>query len=243
MMQQNQIKQSGNILLFILIAILLIGLLTISLTRSNNSTNETGSYELQQITISNFLRYAKDIEIGIKMLQSRGCGENEISFDNPVEDGYENLEAPDDYSCHIFEPEGAGIEWQEPDRKISRRPYAIYGDHVIHGVGSTDIPFINTNADLILVMTDISNSLCENINRQLDNGLETIPIDRGESFSDSTERKFIGEFIAYDDISGDPGTDICSEDVDTALCGVTSGCFKEGAGEEFNVFYSVLYAR
>ncbi|MEM7617797.1 MAG: hypothetical protein AAF244_00305 [Pseudomonadota bacterium] len=238
-----QEKQAGNILVFILIAILLIGLLTISLTRSNNSTNETGNYELQQITISNFMRYAKNLEIGIQMLKSRGCGENEISFDNPVEDGYENLEAPDDFSCHIFEAEGAGLEWQEPDRKISRLPYAIYGDHVIHGIGSTSEPFVNANADLILVMRDIPAQLCEAINLHLDNGLTSVPIDRGDSISDGTERKFIGEFTADEDISGDQGTDICSEDVDTALCGITSGCFKEGAGEEFNVFYSVLYAR
>ena len=242
-MALKQNNQSGNILLFILIAILLIGLLTLSLTRSNNSTNETGSYELQQITISNFLRYSKTLENGITQLMARGCGENDISFENSNVSGYENPNAPSDNSCHLFEPEGAGLEWQTPDNKVSALPYGIYGDHVVHGVGSTDSPLSNANADLILVLPDVSASLCAAINLQVDNGVTGIPEDRGDSISDGTERKFIGTFSADDDISGETSGDICPQDSNTPLCGITAGCFKEGAGAEFNVFYSVLYTR
>ena len=243
MRQKHKIKQSGNILLFILIAILLIGLLTISLTRSNNSTNETGSYEQQQIVISSFLRYAKTLQNGILQLMAAGCGENEISFENSVVTGYENTNAPSDNSCHLFESEGAGLSWQTPDVKITNLPYAIYGDHSVHGVGTTDKPIVAGNADLIIVMPNIPASLCDAVNRQTGNGITTTPTDRGDSISDGTERKFIGTFTADDDISGDPGNDICPEDGYTALCGVTTGCFQEAAGGEYNVFYSVLYPR
>ena len=73
-------NQSGNILLFILIAILLIGLLTVSLTRSSNQSNDTGDYEQNVIAANKLLAYTKSMQIATQTLLQRGCGENDISF-------------------------------------------------------------------------------------------------------------------------------------------------------------------
>ena len=94
------------------------------LNRSSSSTNETGGYERNSIQASEILAYANTIENGVQSLLARGCGENELSFwydsdNNGTENGsdrYYNSDAPTDQSCHIFEPEGAGV------RRITQDP-------------------------------------------------------------------------------------------------------------------------
>ncbi len=118
-------KQSGNALIFILIAIALLGLLTVTLSRSSDSTNDTGDFEQNQIAASEILSYAKSIENAVQMLLVRGCSENELSFwhdsdGNGTEDGsdnYYNDESPTDRSCHVFDVAGAGMTYETPNEE------------------------------------------------------------------------------------------------------------------------------
>ena len=52
--------QKGNALWFILVAISLLGLLTIMLSRSSSTSNETGSYEQNIIGANGILSYVKN---------------------------------------------------------------------------------------------------------------------------------------------------------------------------------------
>lgn len=151
MTKKHKMEQSGNALWFILIAIGLLGLLTVSLTRSGSNTNETGSFEQNQIAVSQILTYAKSIENAVQSLLSRGCSENEISFDNNIVTGYENLNAPDDNSCHVFEPEGAGmsIEYES----------ALYTS----ALSITDV--YSSRSELLFILENMGNNQCQQINR------------------------------------------------------------------------------
>jgi len=235
-------KQSGNVLLFVLIAILLIGLLTISLTRSSNNTNETGSYEQNVIVLNQIMRYAKNIENAITQLLARGCSENELSFENNVVAGYTNANAPADNSCHLFEPEGAGLTWETPPATVTALPYEIFGETTIHGVGTTDSPLVASNADLVIYLPDIPVNLCTIINRTINNGVTAIPEDGGDII-DGADAKFTGTYTNVESVSGEVGATICPAGGTTPLCGITTGCFKEETGNEYNLFYHVLYAR
>ena len=236
-------NQSGNVLIFILIAIVLIGLLTTVLTRSSNTSNETGDYEQRQIIASQALRYVKEIETTIQSLKAQGCGENQLSFENSKEAGYSNANAPVDNSCHIFEPQGGGMVWEDPPQNITAQPWAIYGDHAVHGIGSTDSPLINRNADLIMVMRDIPSFICNAINLQLRLGLASPPTDQGSSISDGTEVKFQGTYAGNESITGANNADFCPDDSTTPLCYKNSGCYEEGGNAGYYVFYHVLLGR
>lgn len=142
-------KQKGNALIFILIAIALLGLLTVTLSRSGDSTNETGSFEQNQIAASEILTYAKSIENAVQMLLARGCSENDISFENNIIAGYVN--PPDNPSCKVFDAAGAGMTWEQPS--------PIY-------TGAFQLAGIETNrADLLMLIEDMDDTLCAGINR------------------------------------------------------------------------------
>lgn len=119
--------EGGNALIFILIAIALLGLLTVTLSRSGDSTNDTGDFEQNQIAASEILAYAKSIENAVQSLLARGCSENEISFwhdsdGNGTEDGgddYYNDKSPTDRFCHVFDVAGAGMTFTDLSKSIA----------------------------------------------------------------------------------------------------------------------------
>lgn len=118
--------QNGNALFFILIAIALLGLLTVTMMRSSSDSNDAGSYEQSQIVASEVLNYAKSIENAVQMLLARGCSENELSFwhdsnddgNENSSDDYYNSKSPTDHSCHVFDVAGAGLTYQDMTDKI-----------------------------------------------------------------------------------------------------------------------------
>ncbi len=119
-------KQSGNALWLILIAIFLLGGLTVLLSRTGSQTEDTGSAEQMQILASEMIRYGADIETGIKTLLGRGCSENQISlwYDSNndgtenASDSYYNSNSPTDRSCHVFDVNGAGLTYKNVAAKI-----------------------------------------------------------------------------------------------------------------------------
>lgn len=142
-------NQNGNALIFILIAIALLGLLTVTLSRSGDSTNDTGDFEQNQIVASEILTYAKSIENAVQMLLSRGCGENDISFENNIVAGYTN--PPDTPPCKIFDAAGAGMTYGSPNPIFS---------------GALQITDVETDrADLLFILEDQSDTVCTQINR------------------------------------------------------------------------------
>jgi len=174
--------QSGNALWFILIAIGLLGLLTVSLTRGGSSSNDTGDYEQNQIIASEILTYAKSIENAVQSLLSRGCSENEISFENGVVTGYANPNAPTDKSCHVFNSAGAGMTYERDDVLISSE------------LQITDVQ--TTRTDLLFLIEGMNDSICSQINRTS----QAPVIDS----SYSSPAKFIGAYLTGTAI-GDSG--------------------------------------
>jgi len=151
MTKEYKMRQSGNALWFILIAIGLLGLLTVSLTRGGSSSNDTGDFEQNQIVASEILSYAKSIENAVQSLLARGCSENEISFENNTVTGYSNPDAPTDKSCHIFDSAGTGMTLERDDILISS------------GLQITDVQTSRT--DLLFLIEAMDSTLCDQLNR------------------------------------------------------------------------------
>ena len=106
-------QSSGNVFFIILIAVGLLAAITISISRSGSNVEQSGNVEQNRIQASQIQRYARAIEAAIQRLTLDGCSENEISFENNVDPNYTNPRSPANQSCHIFEPEGAGLEFRE----------------------------------------------------------------------------------------------------------------------------------
>ncbi|MEM9469440.1 MAG: hypothetical protein AAF988_04695 [Pseudomonadota bacterium] len=236
-MEENK-TQNGNALWFILIAIVLLGLLTSFLTRSGGSTNETGDYEQLTIQANEILQYVSSIENGVQSLLARGCSENELSFEANNNSGYTNPNSPTDNSCHIFEPEGAGLTYESFPKTTSYNFEFSMANNIV-GIG-TDIsswgaanPW-NTNREneLIIYLQSPDEGVCNNMNKTFF-GDSAIPVDPSNLIIPPETNRFNGTGANGNQLGNNSGWP-------------ATGCFYGPVGSGYDdviFFYHVLLAR
>ncbi len=164
MKKQNSTR--GNALFMILIAIVLLGGLTVLLTRTGSQTDETGSTEQASIKASNILKYFTGIEFTIQRLMLQGCSQSQISFYDAAEPNayyrteYAHALAPTDKSCHVFDPAGGGVTYKSN---------GLLGGTDIRFTGRGSIMSWNVGAaystDLIVTLANIPLSTCIAFNK------------------------------------------------------------------------------
>lgn len=240
----NTHTESGNILVFILITIVLLGAITAAITRSGGNTNETGSYEQNSINASRLASYAESVKTAVQMLIQRGCSENQISFwhedtnasgGENTGDDYYNANAPSDNSCHVFQPEGAGLTWISPSSNLTNQDWRIVGTSTID-----EVPDPNTSAggnELVMYLGGLSSDSCTQINLKTGFSISTPPTEDTATFFSTT---------LYSGTLGTGGTNIdCAEGTGTCT-GIQSLCIASDAADahlQGYVFYHVLIAR
>ncbi|NQZ14712.1 MAG: hypothetical protein HRT94_07810 [Alphaproteobacteria bacterium] len=245
--------QNGNVLWFILLAIILLGLLTSMLNRSGSSTNETGAYEQGIIKANEVLTYLRSIEDGIQKLVARGCSENEFDFHNDNDndgDYYDNegcctaskgnpTNSPPNEKCHIFAPGGAGLPYLRPiDQGWSTAtwPYP-YGNWFFSTWNRAPL---NDNSGsqyrgIIAGLSDVEEGLCLGINNQM--GIENpsgSPPDSAQFFGGTHFQGTYGNHAPA--IFSTSGNEIDQK---------KAGCFRHdtGGGVYRNGLFYVLYMR
>ncbi len=217
-------KQSGNALWFILIAIVLLGALTVTLSRGGSSTDQTGDYEQQSIKVSQILRFSKSMEENIKKLQMlNSCSETDINFHDPKVPAlaaYQRTpDTPDE--CKIFHAKGGGLAYQAPPAGVNDASAWIFnGETRICGMDSD-------RTEVAIILKNMKQKVCEQINRQLLS--TTVGTD-----ADGTEG--VNPY-APPNLEGDGTKELCT----AQTSGRPSGCVIDGGGEY--VFYHVLIAR
>lgn len=174
-------KTSGNVLVFILIAIFLMGALTMLFVRSDGQSEDTGDTERTSIQASRLLTYASKIQNATDMLRSHGCGENQISFwidsnadslETAADYAY-NSAAPTDHSCHVYEPQGGGVDYQKADSQwmavtTAYQQFILPGNnYCIYGVGTGTTTCTKATTDLFISLDGITLALCNEINRRV----------------------------------------------------------------------------
>lgn len=225
-------NQSGNVLWFILVAIVLLGAITLVVSRSGSNVEQSGDFEKQRIKATQLMRYTSAIEQAINKLQTiNGCSENEISFENDTDTNYNNANSPGNNSCHIFEPEGAGLEW----RALTDQTSTAFVGESLGFTGEVQILGIETdggaNANVeVLAFIPVSQSLCNHINARF--SISTTASDITSDI-DSLGR-YTGSFNHTFDLGGAAGEA-------PGITGEPTGCIIDDNGEY--LFYHVLIAR
>lgn len=171
MNKNNNIR--GSVLIFILLAVALLGALTVVLSRTSSNTEETGEQERMRVFVSQVLSYAANVKSAVDNLRARGCGENQISFwydsnSDGIENGtdtYYNPNAPTDRSCHVFRQEGTGLTFIDYGSKIGSLSALRIGSQSL----SRSIKGIGTDAgiDLYLAISGVGyqiNKFCKQVN-------------------------------------------------------------------------------
>lgn len=195
--QQTHDSESGNILIYIIGAIFLIGLLVV-ITKGSNSPGSNIDRETLILKASKVRAYTAELERGVDYVLRNGHSETEISF------AYANHSSTygtygTDPTAEIFNPSGGGVEWRDNDTDIqtSDDDWVFTGANVLDQVGTTGATA--SNADLLAILPNVTEDFCIYIN---DAAGVTNPADAPPQEDDNfSVTVFTGSFTATEDLA------------------------------------------
>lgn len=176
--------QSGNVLLIILLAVFLIGALTVAI-QGTKSTTATIDKETLLLRTTEVKRYAAELERGIAYILQNGVSEADLRFANPdAHTDYGNLSADADPKDQMFHKLGGGVTYRPaPSGVNDGSKWEFYGDTALPEVGSDE-------ADLIAVLPNVSAAFCEQINKSIGYTTGTQPQDTGTCLNSGAGSRF-----------------------------------------------------
>lgn len=164
-------RQSGNALIYIIIAIALIGFLTVTLTgQSNQAENQTIDDETAELAALELIEYAQAAKSVVEQMQITGSSFTALDTINPASAPYAT--AP--HIHKIFHPQGGGLAFKRTSDFASGVFLSTTGWNFSKG---THVEWTKTTAtDLIFTAMDINQTVCEKINDKFRSDL-TAPAD------------------------------------------------------------------
>lgn len=185
---RHKSAQNGNALWLILIAIAMLVTLTLFITRTSEKTADNMSAEQARVIATQLHRDLNTFESAVqKLMLSNSCSEMEINFDNTVKVGYANGNAPASKKCDVFQPEGAGLNYQAmpiaamaSDATVaSKAGWDFLATLSVNGVGpesATETICASNCGDLIAVQQYIAPAVCSQYNLIVNIAGGTIPV-------------------------------------------------------------------
>jgi hypothetical protein len=156
-------RTRGNILIYILGAIFLIGLL-VMLMRGSFQEGSGIDPERNALLATQVQKYGADLERGVRNALQNGYSETELRFSHP--------NAPSSYGLissipqrQVFASEGGGVEWKAPPTGVqaTSAPWMFVARNAVTQVGSTCAAAGCT--DLIAVLPTVTRDFCLEINK------------------------------------------------------------------------------
>ena len=164
-------KQSGNVLFYILIAIFLLGSLTVALRSSGDMEGgidkESASVKAQQI-----IRYGAEVAQAVQIILDNGASETDIRFSHPnAAPAQGDITVTPNFQ--VFSSQGGKALYRNFVGVTS-------GSLQVAGGSARSLPQVGSDKDeLYLAIWPINDNICQAINTQL--GLSSVPtVDCGE---------------------------------------------------------------
>lgn len=178
-------RESGNMIFFILLAIVLIGLVTAAL-RSNGIESASISNEDMTIKVTQVRQNATELEHAVALVLQNDVSESDLSFasvDAPSDYGVYNTNPP----AEVFNVKGGGAVWRAPPADINDGSgWEFFGNTALPGVGSD-------RADLVAVLPNVSKAFCDKVNQITGQTTQT-PTDGGSCVNAGQGNRFKGVF-------------------------------------------------
>lgn len=214
---------AGNVLMYVMIAIVLFGALSFMLTRQmdGNSATNSLSESTDRLRAEQLINYATTVRSGIEqMMVMQNVLPTELDFVKPGAVGY--ADAP--HAAKLYHPAGGGVSLF-PDQSAYYAPGSGARGWVVQQ--GTNVEWTaSTASDVIFSFLDVSTGVCKEINNRLykDSAIPTTTVDSAATF-----------------IKG--GGD--DTDFELSTCPSCNGrvayCIKDADGA--NVFYNIVLAR
>lgn len=235
-------SQNGNALWFILLAVALFGVLAAVISRSNSSVEQTGSIEKASIKASSLLRYGRSVQQSAQqMILNQGISENDLDFES-IDADHDNTNCTSS-DCNVFAQDGGGISYRTPGEVMSLSNFTgnwhISTSNIVNGFGCSTTN--NRCTELLLILKDIPQSICMQINRlqKITTSSGDAPRIRTMTSGDEFDGTYTSSGINSDLIGGSDATNEAPE-----VEGKSAACVYEfGGSPESYVYYQVLLAR
>lgn len=227
--------ESGNILIYVLGAIVLLGIL-ISVVRGTGSSGNNIQEEELMLRVAEVQEYGHELEKAIAFILRNSISEAEIRFAHPQADsGYGDI--TDTPERQVFSRDGGAASYREIPRNIQTTlggQWIFTGANRVHDIGTTDAGVGNdNNAELVAILPNVTEEFCLMINDRND---ITNPADSPPQNAGSVSLTFYtGTFSQSEDINDTPGN----------LDGQSEGCFEGNGTPAAGTYhyYRVLLAR
>lgn len=194
-------NESGNVLIYILVAIVLFAALSYvvgNMMRGGNA--DMIGEEQAKLYAGEILDYARIIRSAVQEMRiSNGCTDTDISFENNVVAGYDN---GTNTACQVFHADGGDKKYVVPTDKWFDTSLAAstgYGEYLFSGmttVTNIGIDDGTSNAlELIMFIPYIKLSVCNAINEKLNTAHSSgnPPLENADAWHSSFE-KFDGTY-------------------------------------------------
>ncbi|MGB0719383.1 MAG: hypothetical protein ACPGRX_02860 [Bdellovibrionales bacterium] len=224
--------QSGNALIYVLIAIVLFAALSFTLARQTD-TNEAGylSDEKAELYATQIISYAAQAKSAIDQMLFTGTDIDDLDFTDPSDAGF-NSGTQLDRTYRVFHPEGGGLtKGRLPSEAVTNAitdPPAGWYVGRFNTVEWTE----STAQDVILVAYQIKQAVCEKINEKI-TGSTAIPL-----MTDSIKETMIDDSFYTGtniDLTTDPsGSPICSP------CHEVASLCVHNQAQNAYAFYTIL---
>ncbi|GJL85439.1 MAG: hypothetical protein DHS20C02_12140 [Micavibrio sp.] len=180
-----------------------------------------------ELAATDIIDYAQRLEHGVARIRRKSISESDISFEynaDYINTACDTGADPEFPGCLIFDPVGGGLSYLSPSDDVTTAEWHFTGETCIIGIGTgvagCDSDADISNEELLTVLPNIAQSVCEEINDRL--GIGATPA----SVGGHAAGKFTGAFADGTVLDG--------------LDGVNAACFSNGGNFHF---YQVLIAR
>ena len=174
----------GNALIYILLALALLGALTMILGQQSDETSQDLSSEKAQLVTTKTVAYAGSVKNVIDQMMMSGSNINNLNYVTPNQTSFDNGSNIN----KVFHPSGGGLGYEPPSPDLfvtgTSTPAAGWYLGRFNNVEWTK----TASQDIILAAYNINQSVCAAINKKI-TGSSAIPMVLGPSagfFVDST---------------------------------------------------------
>ncbi|PCJ99357.1 MAG: hypothetical protein COA45_04780 [Zetaproteobacteria bacterium] len=218
--------QSGNVLFIILLAVALIGALTVAIQGTSQQSGHIDK-ETLILRVSEIQRYAAELERGVNFIMQNGYSENDIRFSHPnAHSDYGDLGADSDKSDQMFDRIGGAAYYRTPPKGINDgSAWEFYGHTALPHVGSD-------RAELIVVLPNITQAFCERINNII--GYDaTQPTDSSTCIHGGAAQRF-------DNTTQFPSSPNTVTDTTFSIKPSVQGCVQCSSDNSYHFFYVLM---
>lgn len=225
-------RQSGNMLIYILGAIFLLGLLIVLVKGSFQEGVGVDGDKLV-VAASRTQQYAGELERGVAYVLQNGVSESDLRFAHP--DALAAYGTYSDINTMVFAPTGGGVEYQAPIAGINDgTKWQFFATTHFTDIG-TDTGG-SQKAELVAVLPKVTLAFCNQINRNVKQSIDlsqiTDPATNGCVYQPGSE--FAGTFRSGAGTNTLDDTKLSSVPVREACVRCSTGTYN---------YYRVLMAR